>query len=195
MGRRPKYSRATIEAAARAVIADRGVAGATINAIAAEIGAPTGSIYHRYRSRELLLAELWLASVEQFQSGLLAELERDDVIEAAIGAAQFVPHWVRGQLNEARLLLLHHRRDFVAGDWPDEVTSRASKLEPQLFTALRRFCRRRYGNVRKPSLQRVRFALIDVPYGAVKPYVKQGLEPPALVDELLRDTVITVLGS
>ncbi len=194
MGRRPKYSRAGIEAAARAVIADRGVQGATISAIAAELGAPSGSIYHRYRSRELLLAALWLGVVEQFQDGLRAELERDDLLEAAIGTALFMSRWVREHLNEAQLLLLHHRKDFVTDDWPDEVMARASKLEPQLNAALRRFCRRRYGNVRKSNLQRVRFALLDVPYGAVKPYVQRKQQPPALIDELLRDTVIAVLG-
>ena len=60
--------------------------------------------------------------------------------------------------------------------------------------ALRRFCRRHFGNLRKASLQRARFALLDVPFGAVKPYVQQGREPPALLDDLLRDTVVAVLG-
>ncbi|MBW2456207.1 MAG: TetR/AcrR family transcriptional regulator, partial [Deltaproteobacteria bacterium] len=161
MGRRPKYSRASIEAAARNLIAERGVQAATIGAIAAELGAPTGSIYHRYRTRELLLAELWLGVVEEFQTGLLAELNRDDPLEAAVAAAQFVPRWVRSHLAEARLLLVHHRRDFVSGGWPEEVVERAGQLEPQLTAALRRFCRRHFGNLRKASLQRARFALLD----------------------------------
>ena len=75
MGRRPKFDRESIAAAARQVVAERGPRGATVAAIAAHLGAPTGSIYHRFRSRELLLADLWLTVVEAFQAGVVAALE------------------------------------------------------------------------------------------------------------------------
>ena len=194
MGRRPKFSREAIAEAARDVIADSGLRGATISAIANRLGAPSGSIYHRYRSRELLLAELWLSIVERFQQGVVAELEAADPLEAAVSAAVFMPRWVRANFTDARLLLVHHREDFVPAQWPEEVVERATALEPQLERALRRLCRRMWGAVNDSNLRRLRFALLDAPFGAVKPYVKQGKLPPKLVDEMIRKTCLAVLG-
>ncbi len=162
-------------------------------AIAQQLGAPTGSIYHRYRSRELLLAELWLSVVEEFQAGVLAELDQEDSLQAGIAAAQFMPRWVRANMREARLLLVHHREDFVEGAWPDELVHRATALAPQIGGGLKKFCRRHWGSVSSKAMRRARFALLDVPHGAVKPYVREGREPPPLIDELIRDTCVGVL--
>ncbi len=163
-------------------------------AIAKRIGAPTGSIYHRYASREGLLAELWLGVVEDFQLEALGHLEGDDPLEAAVRTALFVPRWVRSNLREARLLLLHNRQDFVPGAWPDELVERASALGPQLMKGVRDLCRRHYGRTHAEHLRRLQFALLDVPYGAVKPYLKEGRPPPPLVDELIETTCRAVLG-
>ena len=140
---------------------------------------------------ELLLADLWLGVVERFQSGVLAELDGDDVVDTAVRVALYMPKWVRANLQDARLLLVHHRQDFVAGAWPDELVARAAALEPQLARGLRLYCRRRFGSVREADMQRARFALLDAPYGAVKPYVRQGRPPPKIVENLDKAKKIT----
>ena len=43
----------------------------TMSDIAQEIGGPTGSIYHRFASREELLATLWIRSIKRFHVGLI----------------------------------------------------------------------------------------------------------------------------
>ena len=43
----------------------------TIQSLAEATGAPVGSIYHRFESREALLAEAWLLAVRHFQTCLL----------------------------------------------------------------------------------------------------------------------------
>ena len=67
MGRRARFDRDQIIESAMRLIAEDGPGAATIAAIAGRVGAPTGSIYHRYSSRELLLADIWLTVVEAFQ--------------------------------------------------------------------------------------------------------------------------------
>ena len=57
--------------AASAVVAEQGPTGATISRIAKAAGAPTGSIYHRFSSRDVLLGEVWLSAAESFQSGFI----------------------------------------------------------------------------------------------------------------------------
>ncbi|MGI8552143.1 MAG: TetR family transcriptional regulator [Dehalococcoidia bacterium] len=74
MARSAHYDQERILDAALQTASRTGPRAASIAALAAAIGAPTGSIYHRFRSRDLLMAELWLRTVERFQAGFLAAL-------------------------------------------------------------------------------------------------------------------------
>ena len=94
--------------------------------LAKELGAPSGSIYYRYSSREELLAELWMDVVEEFQNGFVANLAAADDVEGAVATALFMALWTRQHPLESRLLLLHRRKDFVPGKWPADLAERAS---------------------------------------------------------------------
>src|SRR4029453_16427370 len=109
-------------AGALRVVAREGPRGSTIGQIAEEVRAPSGSIYHRFASRDALLAELWLETVEDFQREFLAALEGPDTLERGVAAALYTPQWARERLPEARLLLVHRREDLVGGGWPGELT-------------------------------------------------------------------------
>jgi AcrR family transcriptional regulator len=195
MGRSPKYDKQSIATAALELVAEGGPRAATVSAIADRLGAPTGSIYHRYGSRDLLLAELWMTVVEGYQDGFIVALgEQTDAVEAAVHAALYMPRWVRDHMNEARLLLLHRREHFVRGDWPDELVQRAEALKGQMVQAVKDYCRRRFGAVKRTATERARFALLDVPFGAVKHYVQEAKPPPRLIDDLIEQTVRAVLG-
>ncbi len=194
MGRLPKFDRASISTAALELVSEGGPRAATISAIARRLGAPTGSIYHRFKSRDLLLAQLWMDVVEDFQSGFVAALGDGAKLEDALRAAAFIARWIRDHPHGARILLLHRREDFVQGAWPEALVRRAEALEPQLRTALRDHCRRRWGKTDPGTLQRLRFALLDVPYGALKPYVQSGRAPPGALDEWIEVTARAVLS-
>ena len=181
--------------AALRLVAERGPQAVTIAALAREVGAPTGSIYHRYRSRDELLAELWMDVVEGFQSAFVASLEAAHDLGGAVATARFMPAWTRNHPLETRLLLLHRRQDFVAGDWPVDLAARATALEPQLGSALRAFGQRTFGHADADTMARLRYALLDAPFGAIKPYVQARKRVPPLVDELVTATARAVLSS
>ena len=193
MGRHAKFSKRRIAAATLELVAEGGPRAATVSAIADRVGAPTGSIYHRYGSRDLLLAELWMSVVEAYQDGFVAALAGEDTLEGAVRAAQYLPRWVRSHMLEARLLLLHRREDFVSGTWPAELVHRAEVLKKQMVQTVRQFCRHHFGSSKKETLERARFALLDAPYGAVKSYVQATKKPPAIIDELVEETVRALL--
>lgn len=194
MGRRAKYDRDSIRCSALELISEDGPNAATIAAIAGRIGAPTGSIYHRYGSRELLLADLWLTVVKSFQDGMIEIIGGGgDPVESGVRAALYMPGWVREHLNEARLLLLHRREDFVGGDWPEEVRERAEQVGKDLVGCVQRYAAGLYGKPTADNLRRVRFALLDLPYGAVKYYVQAGKKPPDALDELIETACRAVL--
>lgn len=181
--------------AALRLVAERGPQAVTVAAVAREAGAPTGSIYHRYRSREQLLAELWMEVVECFQSGFAERLAGAKNIDDAVDAARYMACWTREHALEARLLLLHRRQDFVSGEWPPELADRAAALEPHLGAALRDFALRAFGRADADTMARLRYALLDGPFGAIKPYVQGRKRIPPVVDELVATTVRAVLAS
>ena len=50
----------------------------TVASVTQHLGAPIGSFYHRFASRDVLLAELWLTTVLAFQEGFVAAIEISD---------------------------------------------------------------------------------------------------------------------
>jgi AcrR family transcriptional regulator len=193
MGRPARYPAEEILDAAARLAAREGPTGPTIGAIAEALGAPTGSIYHRFRSRDVLLAELWLQTVESFQAGFQAALLAPDTREGGLEAALHTPRWVRAHPVPSRLLLLHRREDFLPGGWPAEVLERAAELGRGGDTALRSFAGRALRSTSTEAMRRVRYAVIDLPYAAVRPHVHADEPPPPIVDELIASAHLAVM--
>jgi len=179
--------------AALRLVAEGGPGAATIVGIAGLLGAPVGSIYHRFASRDLLLARLWIRTIKSFQRGFLEALEADDLDEAALGAALYNVEWTREHLEEARVLLLYRRED-LAERWPEELGEDLAALNDDVERAVRDHALRRYGEgAGVEGVRRVVFALVDVPYAAGRRHIVNGEPPPPLVDELVTEALRHVL--
>src|SRR5579862_9757920 len=111
---RAQFDNADFFAAARALASEHGPAAVTVDSVIARLKAPKGSFYHRFASRDALLGELWLTTVLAYQQGFVAAIEAGDGLAAAL----HIPRWSRAHLDDARLLLLYSRHDFVQGDFP-----------------------------------------------------------------------------
>lgn len=193
MGRPAHFTREDIVEAAKELVAEGGPRAATVAAIAGRVGAPTGSIYHRYASRELLLADLWFGVIEAFQQGLIEALAIRDTGEAARRAALHSVEWVRTHMVESRLLLLHRKEDFVGGNWPPALRRRAREVNERVEAAIADFARRHFGRRTSENVRRAKFAVIDIPYGALKRHVEAGEAPPPYLDDLVRRAVAAAL--
>ena len=194
MPRLAKFSHEQIVDATARIAARAGPAHVTIAAIAGEVKAPTGSIYHRFGSRDMLLAEVWLRAAAEFQLAYVEKLAGADPWEAGLAAVLFVPARVRERPDEARILILHRREDFLTGEWPPEMASRAAALKRQVDDAHRAFCKRLLGRTDSDSLRALRYALVDAPLAAILPDLRAGKAPPAMLDALLRATYVAVVG-
>lgn len=188
MGRPARHSQATILECARELSAEVGPQKLTIAAVAARAGAPVGSIYHRYASRDEILAAVWLDLVEAFQEQFLAPLAGDDPIEAGLAAVRFTCRWVRRHPREARLMLVHRREDFAAERWSASYRRRAERLASDARERLQRYAARLLGRGGPAELRSVRFALVDLPTAALKRDIEAGVAPSKRVETLLLDT-------
>jgi AcrR family transcriptional regulator len=186
---RAKFNDADFTGAALAIAAERGPLAVTVGSITERLGAPTGSFYHRFASRDVLLGELWLQTVLDFQKGTTAALDAGDGLRAAL----HIPVWVREHLDEARLLLLHHRDDFVQGEWPQSLRERVAAQAERMAGGFARAARLIFGRARSEEIRRAQFMLAEVPVAAVRRHIERREPPPPMVEELIRITYYAVV--
>jgi AcrR family transcriptional regulator len=194
MVRPAKFDEGQILESARGLVAMYGPASATMSAIARRARAPTGSIYHRFESRDVLLGEVWLRAAEAFQDAYFDVLRRTPARDAGLSAALFFMGRVRADLAEARVLLLHRREDFVNRGWPRAMEERATRLKDQVGTELRDFSRRLRGRADPRTLRLVTYAVLDAPFAAVRRHVAANETPPPYLDLPITATYRAVLS-
>src|SRR5216683_1938390 len=185
-----KFSQVDFLTAAQAIAAAQGPAAVTIASITARLGAPTGSFYHRFASRNVVLGELWLRTVLDFQEGIGAALEAGDGLRAAL----HTPAWVRAQPDNARLLLMYDRKDFVQGEWPEELRERVAEMTERMEAGSRQRARVIFGEDGREEVRLAQFLIAEVPVGAVRQHLVRREAPPPLVDRLIRTTYRAVVA-
>lgn len=184
MGRAAKYTDERILDAAIALVAEEGVAAATVSAIARRLGAPSGSIYHRFPSRDLLLATLWLRTVQQFQQGFLTALDDEDLLAAAREAVRHTVEWSAAHPSEAALMAMYRRDDLIAR-WPEELGDELARLNDDVTRAVRRFAEAHFGVLDAATVGRTWFALVHIPYAAVRDALRSPRAAAWLPDAVL----------
>jgi AcrR family transcriptional regulator len=185
-----KFSEGAFLAAAQAIAAQEGPAAATIASITARLGAPTGSFYHRFASRNVVLGELWLRTVLDFQEGIGAALAAGDGLRAAL----HTPAWVRAHPDNARLLLMYDRKDFVQGAWPEELRERVAGMTERMEAGSRQRARVVFGEDGQEEVRLAQFLISEVPVAAVRQHLVRREPPPPLVDRLIRTTYRAVVA-
>lgn len=185
-----RYSTDQMLDAALRLFADGGLRAVTVAGVARHVGAPSGSVYHRFTGRDALVASVWLRTVERFQTGYLEALDDPNPVQGARRAVRHVVDWVRANPTEALLLLMHGSEELLGPQLDEELHDRQAALRDQLEQALRDFRQRLPAEV---SRRRVRFALVDLPYAAVRPDLQARRRPPSEIDAILDETLDALL--
>lgn len=188
MGRPAKFDADQILDAAAVLAADGGAAAVTVTAIAARLGAPSGSIYHRYGSRDLLLAHLWVRTVRRFQAGFLTATEGDDLAGAVRRSASYTVRWSAEHPAEARLLLAQDA-DTLRVRWPEDLGEELSRLNVAATEAMTRLA----GLAGHTGLERISFALVDIPLAAVRRYLVKGEDIPDSAARMVETAALAVV--
>ena len=192
MARPPSFGTDQLLDAAVRLAAGGGPAAVTMSALAQAVGAPSGSVYHRFAGRVTLLAEVWLRSVERFQDGYLATLDSDTTPRrVACAAARYVVSWSRAHPDEAALLL-YGSRDFGRPDWLEEHTRRADSGNERLFRAIGALAEA-LGATDDQGRERVALALVDLPLSLVRRHMHAGGLLPPHAEDLAEECAAALL--
>ncbi|WP_354644682.1 TetR/AcrR family transcriptional regulator [Kitasatospora camelliae] len=193
MPRPPRYDESQLLDAAVRLAAAGGPAAVTMAAVAKESGAPNGSVYHRFPQRTVLLAELWLRTVERFQVGYRAALDSaPQPLSAARAAAREAVGWCRANPGEAAVLL-HGPEAFGRRDWPEEYVRRADRGNRHALGAVAALAAG-LGASHPADIERVTLALIDLPIALVRRHMRDGGTLPAHAEQLAEDCTSSLLA-
>ena len=188
MGRKAYFKNEDFLESAIRIISEEGLGALTIAGLSTRMTAPIGSVYHRFPSRDALIAELWLSIVESFQNEWLKILQTD-----GRQATIFCMEWVRNRPNEARVMLLYRIEDLVSGEWPKDLQIRAERLFKQLQDGITAFTKKQFGKVTNEKIDRSIYALHDAPMGILRRYMQDNKMPPKSVASLILETYDAII--
>ncbi|MCG8441877.1 MAG: TetR/AcrR family transcriptional regulator [Caulobacterales bacterium] len=136
-----------------------------LQAVVEETGVSVGSLYHRYGSREGLLARAWLDAVEAFHARFRAALE-SGAPDAGEEAALATPRFCRAEPERAVILACCRRSEFLGEAAPADLRAAIETVNRDAAAALARYAE----GVGAP-LEACRLALVAFPLGAVRVYL------------------------
>jgi len=192
MGRPPRHSADDFVDAAIRLFAEGGVRALTMNAVAREISAPSGSIYHRFPDRAALLAAVWFRTTGDFQRGYLDVLGDPVTPASAVDAAVWIVDWCRTHLSEA-VVLQAGVRAFEPDEWAEAVRTDLAVRDENSKRDIDRAIRLLAKTSGRP-VDQIAFALLDLPLAAVRRHLLAGEVPPKRTGKLVRDMVGLLLG-
>jgi AcrR family transcriptional regulator len=178
MPRPARYSVDELLDAAAALLAEEGPAAVTMSAVARAVGAPSGSMYHRFATRAALCGELWMRTEERFHSGVTAALSAsEDPQTRCVAAARFTVQWCREHPNEAQVLLAGADA-LGAAEWPEQLIAARRRLRRKLRQVLA-------GVPADPD--RINAAIVDIPYAVVRRHLLARQVIPGSADAIVAD--------
>ena len=183
-----KHDTDAILDAVRELVLSRGPRAASVAAIAAASGAPVGTLYHRFRSRDGLLAAVWIRALERFQAAALAAAApSDDPLDRAAGLAGAMVRFAERRPDDARLLLAVRRDDLLDAAPGRSLRDRVDELNRPLLDEVRAIAVACYGKADARSLAAVSRAVVELPYGVVRRYAGSDPFPDWLAGDVAAD--------
>jgi AcrR family transcriptional regulator len=179
--------------AALTVVAEDGVGALTMTSVAKRLGAPSGSMYHRFPSRAALAGALWLRTQDRFHSDFFAGLEHPDPMTAARRAAANVVAFSHDHRLDALLMMRYRSDDLLRSGWTDDQIAHHRRQRRRMSGALTTL-QRSFGLDDRESLRRITFAVVDVPYTAARAAIVSVRLPDELAARLIDETVVSLLS-
>jgi AcrR family transcriptional regulator len=182
MVRLAKYNEDSFIESAIQIAAQCGIGAVSMASIASMAGAPIGSLYHRFDSRNTVLARAWLKVRADFRAEVSCHWARGDTWPAVEALVQ----WCRANPVYARFML----ESDEAPDFGELAAQLRADLEADqgaLDADFARCVQALLPDV-ADAAHVLRFILIGAPVAIVKPFLNQDLPIPPSVNAMLRSS-------
>lgn len=163
MGRKSTLNEAEVFDAVGRLVSKHG--SLTLRDVVCETGVSIGSLYHRYNSREDLLALTWLDAVDTFQTWFLEALE-SGARDAGEQAALVTPRFCRANPARARVLVCCRREELLHENISREISERIKGVNTKVTRKVVQFAK-----TNGFSIEACRLGLVAFPLGAVQSYL------------------------
>jgi AcrR family transcriptional regulator len=193
VGRPRLHTEEAILDAARELVLTGGARSATLNAIAVASGAPKGSLYHRFASRDDLLAQMWIRTVRRSQDAFLEAVQAPEPMAAAVAAALSIHDFAQREPADARLLASLRREDLIASVDSPALRRALNEINRPLQAALADLARRLFGRRTPRTVEATICAVVDLPMGATRRHLIAGSPIPLSVRGQLEAAVRAAL--
>lgn len=168
VGRRPLHSQDAILDAARELVLRSGPRAATLHAIADASGAPKGSLYHRFASRDDLLAEMWIRAVKRSQQCFIDALKGERGMAAALAGALSIYDFAEREPFDAQLLVSTRQQDLIESTSTPALRRSLSGINKPLRAALEDLSAQLFGRTSPQALDATICAVVDLPMGVLR---------------------------
>lgn len=180
MVRLAKYTDDSFIDSAIRIAAQCGIGAVSMASIAANAGAPIGSLYHRFDSRNTVLARAWLKVRADFRAEVSCHWAGGDTWRAV----ESLVAWCRSKPVYARFMLASDEApDF--GELTPALRAEIEADQAALDAAFARCVDTLPAHAGVPE-HVLRFVLIGAPVAIVKPFLSQGMTIPASINAVLR---------
>ncbi|GLE54397.1 TetR/AcrR family transcriptional regulator [Mycobacterium montefiorense] len=175
-----KHETDVILDAARALVLEGGPRAASVAAIAKFSGAPAGTLYHRFGSRDGILTAAWLRALERFQARAMAASETNTAAtptETGVAMAVAAISFARELPADARLLLTIRPADLLDEEPDAQFQQTVAAMNAPLTERVGALARKLYGRKDARSVDAVARAVADLPYAVVRRHVHDDAMP------------------
>ena len=123
--------------------------------------------------------EAWLPAVRRFQASFLEALNgAHSPADAAVHGAVSIYDFACDQPADAQLLAALGPEDLFETDGSAQLRAELEELNRPVEEQLAQLSRRLFGNAGPTALERTKFAVFDIPQGAVRRHLLAGTTPP-----------------
>lgn len=197
MGRPSSFTADALLDAARRVVLRHGVRGTTVAAIAAEAGAPVGSIYHRFNSVDDVLAQVWLraaAATQQLPETLVADEKLDPRSRAQQIAIAFYDHCL-ANAEDTRVLDQITQQDLARLKLQPAQRAKVNESNRAAARQVAGMAQALFGTADREACDLVVLALVDLPASFARRHLLDGMSPPPQRRKQLPAAVAAILST
>ena len=152
-----------------------------------------GSLYHRFGSRDDLVARMWIRAVRRSQREWLAGLERVDPLAAAVAAGLSIYDFSKDNRADAHLLVSFRREDLIQKQVSPAVERELAALNAPIEKGLVRLAKSLFGSAARAPVEQTALATFDIPYGAIRRHLIDGTAMPQGLRRSIETAIRAVL--